>query len=162
MSSSSLKEIEVIYLQRLDEFCSVVAAITRDRDGALDIVHEAFVSALRSQSRLHARRNLPAWLWRIVVNAAREHQRQARTVNLEWRDGDEAAGDVRLLEDLGPVAQAIRALPERQRLTVFLRYYADLDYRQIGMVLGVATGTVAATLNAAHRTLQFQLDEVAK
>ena len=58
------------------------------------------------------------------------------------------------------VAAAIQALPERQRLAVFLRYYADLDYQQIGEVLGIATGTVSATLSAAHRTLHTQLDEV--
>ena len=41
-------------------------------------------------------------------------------------------------------------LPERQRTAVFLRYYADLDYAAIGEALGITTGTVAATLNAAH------------
>jgi RNA polymerase sigma factor (sigma-70 family) len=160
VTGSSIEAIEAVYEQRLDEFCSVVAAITRDRDCALDVVHEAFVSALRSRDRFAARGSLSAWLWRIVVNAARDHRRQTCSHFAEWRDGESAARNESLHERLGDVALAIQALPERQRLAVFLRYYADLDYQHIGDVLGIATGTVSATLNAAHRTLQNQLDEV--
>jgi RNA polymerase sigma factor (sigma-70 family) len=49
-------------------------------------------------------------------------------------------------------------LPERQRLVLFLRYYADLSYTQIGAALGLRTGTVSATLAAAHRTLRARLE----
>ena len=58
------------------------------------------------------------------------------------------------------IREAIAALPERQRTTLFLRHYADLDYDQIAAVLGVAHGTVAATLNAAHTKLRSVLGEV--
>jgi RNA polymerase sigma factor (sigma-70 family) len=54
----------------------------------------------------------------------------------------------------------IAALPERQRLALFLRYYADLDYAAIGEALEIAPGTVAATLNAAHTRLAHELQEV--
>ena len=55
---------------------------------------------------------------------------------------------------------ALARLPERQRTTVFLRYYADLDYAAIGDALGISGGTVASTLNAAHTALRTQLEEV--
>jgi DNA-directed RNA polymerase specialized sigma24 family protein len=42
----------------------------------------------------------------------------------------------------------------------FLRYYADLDYEGIASVLGIAPGTVAATLNAAHAALRERLEGV--
>jgi DNA-directed RNA polymerase specialized sigma24 family protein len=45
-------------------------------------------------------------------------------------------------------------LPERQRLVVFLRCYADLEYRQIAEVVGIETGTVSATFSAAHAALR--------
>jgi DNA-directed RNA polymerase specialized sigma24 family protein len=38
-------------------------------------------------------------------------------------------------------------------LAVFLRYFADLSYAEIGEVLGIAEGTVAATLSQAHQQL---------
>jgi RNA polymerase sigma factor (sigma-70 family) len=54
----------------------------------------------------------------------------------------------------------IAALPERQRLAVFLRYYADLDYRAIAAALEIEVGTVSATLASAHSALRKQLGEV--
>lgn len=49
---------------------------------------------------------------------------------------------------------------ERQRLAVFLRYFADLDYRSIAAALDVEVGTVSATLAAAHAALRRSLQEV--
>jgi RNA polymerase sigma factor (sigma-70 family) len=49
-------------------------------------------------------------------------------------------------------------LPERQRTMIFLRHYADLDYEQIAEIMGVARGTVAATLSAARSTLQRAME----
>lgn len=54
----------------------------------------------------------------------------------------------------------VRRLPERQRVAVFLRYWADLDYRAIAEVLEVEVGTVSATLNAAHQSLRRSVQEV--
>jgi RNA polymerase sigma factor (sigma-70 family) len=57
------------------------------------------------------------------------------------------------------VRAAVAGLPERQRLAVYLRYYADLDYDAIATALEVKPGTVAATLNAAHARLRGRLEE---
>jgi RNA polymerase sigma factor (sigma-70 family) len=51
----------------------------------------------------------------------------------------------------------VRELPPQRRLAIFLRYFADLSYADIGEVLGVAEGTVAATLSQAHRQLAGEL-----
>jgi RNA polymerase sigma factor (sigma-70 family) len=56
--------------------------------------------------------------------------------------------------------ERIARLPERQRTILFLRHFADLDYRAIGDVLGISPGTVGATLNAAHAALRRDLEEV--
>jgi hypothetical protein len=50
--------------------------------------------------------------------------------------------------------------PERQRLAVFLRHYADLDYASIAEALEIAPGTVGATLSAAYSTLRTRLEEI--
>ena len=55
------------------------------------------------------------------------------------------------------LAAAVRQLPPQRRLAVFLRYFADLSYAEIGEVLGIAEGTVAATLSQAHQQLGAEL-----
>jgi DNA-directed RNA polymerase specialized sigma24 family protein len=54
----------------------------------------------------------------------------------------------------------VQGLPERQRLVLFLRHYADLDYGSIAVALSISDGTVAATLHAAHSRLRELLSEV--
>jgi RNA polymerase sigma factor (sigma-70 family) len=55
------------------------------------------------------------------------------------------------------LAAAVRDLPPQRRIAIFLRYFADLSYAQIGEVLGIAEGTVAATLSQAHDQLAAEL-----
>jgi DNA-directed RNA polymerase specialized sigma24 family protein len=45
-------------------------------------------------------------------------------------------------------------------VAVFLRYFADLDYRAIAAALDVEIGTVSATLSAAHTALRRSMQEV--
>jgi RNA polymerase sigma factor (sigma-70 family) len=41
---------------------------------------------------------------------------------------------------------------------IFLRYFADLSYREVAEIVGVSEGTVAATLSQAHRELAMRLE----
>ena len=48
------------------------------------------------------------------------------------------------------LAEALRTLPPKRRLIVFLHYFADLSYAQIAQACGVQEGTVGATLTQAR------------
>ena len=157
-SGASLAEIEAAYTRRFREYASLATAILNDREAGCDAVQEAFAKAVRTRSSFRGDGSLDAWLWRAVVNTARDEQRRrahdaARRASFgePSTNGHEPADDVVAL---------ISRLPERQRLVLFLRYYADLDYAAIAEILGVAVGTVAATLNAAHTMLRRRLEGV--
>lgn len=160
VSDEFVEAVRVVYEERLDDFCSVAAAVTRDCDGARDVVHDAFAAALRSRGQYRGEGDLAAWVWRIVVNAALDERRRRHVDGTETVEEIEDASSRQNEFADGRLAAAIQSLPERQRLAVFLRYYADLEYRQIGEVLRIATGTVSAALSAAHHTLARQLNEV--
>jgi RNA polymerase sigma factor (sigma-70 family) len=57
------------------------------------------------------------------------------------------------------LAEAIRDLPPRRRLVVFLRYFADLPYETISEICEIDAGTVAATLAQARKALAQALRE---
>jgi RNA polymerase sigma factor (sigma-70 family) len=73
---------------------------------------------------------------------------------------DAQAVSVNGAADRARVRAVIARLPERQRLVLFLRHYADLDYASIAEVLEIKPGTVAATLSTARDRLREQLQEV--
>jgi RNA polymerase sigma-70 factor (ECF subfamily) len=152
-----LAEIEELYRQRFGHFARVAAAITGDRDLALEAVQDAFAGTVRSRRRYRREGPLEALVWRAVVNdAIKAKARASRGQPAD--DGERRNGHEPLLpSELAPL---IRLLPDRQRLALFLRYYADLDYRSIAEALEIEVGTVSATLSAAHTTLRRALAEV--
>jgi RNA polymerase sigma factor (sigma-70 family) len=154
-----LAAIETVYRQQLSAFVRLATAITGDEQAALDAVHDGFVRAVRYRRALRDRRSAPGWVCRIVLNAARKRataEHRHVVTPLEPADAPVTNGHA----EAGVVAGALAALPERQRLALFLRYYADLDYAGIAEALGISRGTVSATLHAAHSNLAAKLEEV--
>jgi RNA polymerase sigma-70 factor, ECF subfamily len=153
---ASLDELEALYRSRFDVFARVAATVTGDSQRAGDAVQEAFATAVRKRRSFRSDGPLEAWVWRIVLNAARSDVRRSIPA-VEYDEPHAANGHP---ERDAELRVALARLPERQRTAVFLRYYADLDYAAIGKALGIHTGTVAATLNSAHTALRTQLEEV--
>ena len=151
----NLDELEQVYLRCLPEFRRVAAAIVGDRDGGCDAVQDAFALAVRKRRSFRGESALEAWVWRIVLNTARNYRRADAT-----RHRAEARLD-RTRESAGSAPHIpLEQLTERQREVVFLRHFADLSYDEIGAALGIASGTVGATLNNAHETLRRAMPEV--
>ena len=152
---ATLGEIEAVYRSAFPRFLRVATAIAGDEQAARDAVHEGFVRAVRYRRRV--RGALEPWIWKIVVNEARRRWRPVTEIPSGFDYADVAASNGYAGADR--VREAVATLAERQRLVLFLRYYADLDYERIAATLGIAPGTVAATLNAARAHLREQLKE---
>jgi RNA polymerase sigma-70 factor (ECF subfamily) len=155
VSEARVRDLEEVYRLRYTHFLRVATAIAGDEDAGHDAVQDGFASALRHRRTFRGEGPLEAWVWRVVVNAAKK-ARVARTRTLDVVEGSVSNG---AHADEVSMRAWIAGLPERQRLAVFLRYYADLDYRSIASVLGIEVGTVSATLASAHSTLRKQLTE---
>jgi RNA polymerase sigma factor (sigma-70 family) len=150
-------QLEALYLERFEHFARVAAAICGDLDRGRDAVQAGFTAAVRERRSFRGTGSLEAWVWRIVVNEARRIAREPQLEPLLPEDLGSANGQP---DEGGGLRAHIAALPDRQREALFLRYYADLDYRTIAEVLGIEVGTVSATLSAAHRTLRRNIQEV--
>jgi RNA polymerase sigma-70 factor (ECF subfamily) len=145
--------IERLYRERYAGFRDALAPLVGDREAAHDVVQEAFAIALRNAKQLRRDDAVAAWVWRIAYRLALQTRRTARS---EF----ELPADLTVLEpDRYPeLAAAVRSLPPKRRLVVFLRYYADFTYQEIAEALDIRVGTVSATLVQAHAAL---LDQIA-
>ena len=149
-----------LYQRRYPGFLRVAEAITSDPDLAHDVVQDAFARAIRNRFDYRSEGSLEGWVWRIVVNTARNARRDRPPEHLPLHELASEAERVNGRPTHGDLRALVAALPERQRLVLFLRYYADLDYRQIAEALAIEPGTVGATLNHAHTALRRALEEV--
>jgi RNA polymerase sigma factor (sigma-70 family) len=150
--ATSAEEIERVYLERYAPFRRAVAAIVGVAEREHDAVQEGFARALTKRRQFKGG-SLEAWIWRIVVRQAFD-LRERPVVALE----EELAEELLVAEHDPELAAAIRRLPPRRRLIVFLRYFGDLSYEQIAELIGVSAGTVGAALTQAHDELRAELE----
>jgi RNA polymerase sigma-70 factor (ECF subfamily) len=148
-------QLEELYRSRYVSFRNGMAAITGSYESARDVVQEAFARALRESDQYRGDGRLMGWVWRIAVRVALESRRNGRELTLEELVADAPAPPS---PERDPVlADALRELPPRRRLIVFLRYFADLSYAEIAALCEISEGTVAATLARAHSDLSKAL-----
>jgi RNA polymerase sigma-70 factor (ECF subfamily) len=150
-----MEPLEQLYRDRYIGFRNALAPIAGSREAARDAVQEAFAVALRERRTLRRRESLAPWVWQIAYRLALRERTRTRA--------DEVPVDLSILDpERDPaLAAAIRSLPPRRRVVVFLRYFADCSYAEIAEALGMTEGTVAATLAQARAALYDDLAEVA-
>jgi RNA polymerase sigma factor (sigma-70 family) len=155
-TDSRLDELERVYRSEFTAMLRTATAYLGDVEAAREAVQEGVANAIRMRKTYRGEGTLEAWLWRVVLNAVRSaHRERAHSRML--------SGEIEAASPVTPdegVRAAVRRLPERQRLVLFLRFYADLDYATIADLLDISEGTVGASLNAARKTLRGLLTEV--
>jgi RNA polymerase sigma-70 factor (ECF subfamily) len=150
--------------QRVCRFAAMVAGSDLEAD---DLAQDALLRAIRSLHHFDpGRGSLDSWLWRIVVNSARDAGRiQRRRLMLQER--------LRLLSaPPAPSAEAqalarirdaellfeIRRSPARDRALIALRYGAGLDHAEVARALGISAGAAARGTSRALSRLRRRLE----
>jgi RNA polymerase sigma-70 factor (ECF subfamily) len=145
-------ELEDVYRRRQGAFQVMLASVAGNVESARDVVQEAFARALTNQDGFRGDGSLEAWVWRIAFRVA------VGSTGSHELAVDEVPEVAFVDEGSDPTLfAAVRELPPQRRMAIFLRYFADLSYAEIGDVLGIAEGTVAATLSKAHEQLGAEL-----
>ena len=147
-----------------------------DPDEALETSQEVFLRVFRTIHTFRGQSALRTWIFRIVINQARNRQRwwnrrhRRQQVSLdehieqngEMPEQSDASAPDRALdrkELAARIATALEALPFDQRTAIVLREVDGLSYDEIAFSLGVTLGTVKARLTRARQALRAALKE---
>lgn len=154
-------DLDRLYRLHATPLLRLALVLTGDRPLAEDLVQEAFVRFHRSGAAPADGAEL-AYLRRTVVNLSHGHHRHEQVVRRRSVDPapDAAAADVEAVRRDGQrqVADAVRALPARQRDCVVLRYYAGLTDIEIAEACGISAGSVKTHLHRARAALADTLE----
>lgn len=164
----TVEELVATYLPRVRQFAVMVSPSGTDPD---DLAQQAMVRALERPERLEpGRGSFDAWLWRVVVNLARDAGRLSRRTDLlvgrlamHGGGGSAAVSPERLALDQlrdEQLIDAVRRLPRRHRSLIALRYGAGLSAAEIAECLGTTRMTVAKTLRRALDRLRADLEHL--
>ncbi len=138
---------------------------TGSREDAADLFQETWLRAYRAYPRLDPQADALPWLYTIaanlVRNRARDRVRRARVIAPHTHDQtarERGSSNGRFDENEEYAAvhlrQLISALPARQRQALCLRYFAGLDYAQIGAAMRCTEQAARANVSQAARKLK--------
>jgi RNA polymerase sigma factor (sigma-70 family) len=148
------RAIEAVYRERYARFRDVLVSLTGSRELGADAVQETFAQALRDRHAFRGEGSLEAWIWRIAVRTGGRQRRASASGGSHDVSTNGTVVATPAWSDLDPdLAEAVRSLAPRQRLMIFLHYFADLSYADLADACGVSEGTVAATLSQARSAL---------
>lgn len=144
-----------------------------DRDEALDLSQEVFLRVFRTLPHFRGQSALRTWIYRIVINQARNRQRfwkrRHRTDQISLDEHMRQFGEMpaetdvlpdRLLankETAATIWHALDRLPFDQKTALILREIDGLKYEEIAFSLGIAVGTVKSRLTRARQALRSEL-----
>lgn len=162
------QELPALIRQHTAQLLGVVRAFATDDTEAEDLLQDVWmIAAYKRHVRPHTM-PIGAWLHVIALNCGRAHQRRAR--RRRWLLGlwsadlpamVTAAATPSVAQELRKAAlwRAVAELPALQRQAVLLRVVEDRSTRETAECLGLAEGTVKASLHRALKKLRNRLGD---
>lgn len=143
----------------------------KNRDDALDAVHDAYLKAEKSFERLRDESKLESWMIRILANICFDFYRSAKRKNEEvipedserksWADS--RVNLARRVEENAQVERVLDAMleipNEEYRDVAILFYYRQLSLKEIADLLDVPEGTVKSRLARSRKQLAAKFRE---
>ncbi len=152
MPQPTREQWERLYREEFPRIYRALVMVLRDRERALDALHDAFTEGLRRPPRDDE--NLTGWLFRVALRGGRRGLRRAASSATRAVAGSNTRDELAEALDRAEVGRLMAMLTARQRAMVIAEYYLDLDQEDIARIFGVQRGTVAATLAQARARMR--------
>lgn len=144
---ASLGQLEALYRDHYRPSVRLAHLMVGTREEAEELTQDAFVRLL---GRIDDLDNPPGYLRTVVVNLCHDRLRRRSLAGRHPQPPQPDAPPPDLPAHTSAVWVALQGLPDRQRIAVSLRYWADRPTDEIAQILGVRPGTVRSLI---HRGL---------
>ena len=152
-----------------DRYARLVRAICYDSTGniteALDLAQEVFLRVHAKLAELKDHDRFAAWLVSITRNVCREYRRgKARDrhvlVGLTLEQTAETDDQDDNQKDLARMAQAMKNLPERERLALDVYYLQNHDAHRAAKIMGTSRSGLYRLLEKARKKIEKLMKEL--
>ena len=161
------------YRHRLLGLLSRILPNLNDAD---DLCQEVFLRAWQAMPSFRGESAFYTWLYRIAINAARNHVRQRKNqppVSLETTEGKEQMALMDALKDndtpenlyerdkvWSTICDSLEALPEELRTAISLREIEGMSYEDIAAAMNCPVGTVRSRIFRARMVIENSLNKL--
>ena len=167
LDALSDKDFKTIYDAAVPALYKVAYNVVREEDAAEDLCHDALIKMTEKGMKFPSLNDAKYWLIRVVKNAALNYAKRrvlerkvyTRAFKEDQRKMD--SGETALLKEeaIQDVQQALEQLPEKLRIVLQLCEYTDLNYKEIGRIIGISEGNVKVRIFRARDQLAKVIGE---
>jgi len=165
-SGYSQLEFKLLYDSIFPVLFRVAYRIANSKEAAEDLCQDSFFRLYEKNIVFPNPEEAKYWLIRVVKNAAlnyakrKERERKAYQKAFREEVKREESGETSLVrkETGQEVEAALEKLPENLRIVLILKEYAEMNYKEIGRVLGISEGNVKVRVFRARERLAELLD----
>jgi RNA polymerase sigma-70 factor (ECF subfamily) len=155
------EEFRRIYDSVFPVLFRVANRIVNSEDAAEDLCQESFFKLYEKDMVFPNIEEAKYWLIRVVKNAAlnyaKRKERERKAYQRVFREGikQEETGEGLLVkkETQAEIKQALEKLPENLKMALIFKEYAELNYKEIGRILGISEGNVKVRVFRAREKL---------
>lgn len=155
---------EEIYKRHRRRVYAIALRMTGNDSDAEDLMQDSFVSVLRWIGSFRGEASFTSWLYRLVVNQVKMHfrRRQARP-EYQTSDGEipepvntPRANSEQVIDRLA-LEEAVQRIPKGSRAAFILHDVEGYEHKDVGLLMGWATGTSKSQLHRARAGLRKHL-----
>lgn len=155
------KDFKKIYDATMQLLYKISYRVVNDEEAAEDLVHDSLIKMNEKELVFPSLDDAKYWLIRVVKNASlnyakrKTRERKAYEKVLREEKRESVSSEVELLkkETQKIAREALNKLPEKLRMILILREYAEMNYKEIGKVLGITEGNVKIRVFRAREQL---------
>ncbi len=167
------RAFDLLVLKYQQKVAGLIGRYLRDSNEVQDVAQEAFIKAYRALGGFRGESAFYTWLYRIAINAAKNHlasrgRRPPRDdMEMEVAEQLESGGRLRemgtpenhlLSEEIAQTVQkALDELPEDLRTAIVLRELEGLSYEEIAEAMDCPIGTVRSRIFRARDAIDKRL-----
>ncbi len=160
--------MELTDKQLLDQFRRLywhIRKILLDHDDTDDVLQNTFIKVWRSLENFKEESQLYTWLYRIATNESLNFLNQKKkragipldevSEFLESNLNNDFKGDeIQLI-----LQKAILTLPDKQRIVFNMKYFDNLKYEEMSVILETSVGALKASYHHAVKKIEIYLSK---
>lgn len=164
------KGLELIYDRYRKYVYSIAFHYAGNKEDALDITQEVFISVFKSLNGFKEQFSLLPWIKKITVNKCLNYLRSRKdniSLNQSTDSGDElqniisskdkTENDIVYKDTKKALEEAIYKLPDRERMAVLLRHMKQMKYDDIASTMKLPSGTVKTLIHNGRKAMKENL-----
>ncbi len=164
------KGLELIYDRYKKYVYNIAWHYTGNKEDALDITQEVFISVFKAMGSFKSQYSMLPWVKKITVNKCLNFLRgkkESVSLNTAGESGDELQdiiGSGNQTEETvvcrdvkKSMEEAIKKLPDRERMAILLRHMKQMKYEEIASCMKVPPGTVKTLIHNGRKSIKADL-----